>query len=85
VAAPKTSAPSKANMPPSKRQTLAKKGQAVPDKKSGGRFPITNAADLKRAIAAIGRAKPEDKDKIKNYIRRRAKELGLTNMIPSSW
>lgn len=77
--------PTKANLPPSQRKTLAKKGKAVPDKNSGGRFPITNGDDLKRAIQAVGRAKPGDQAKIKAFIKRRAKELGLSNMIPSSW
>ncbi len=79
------SAKSKADMPPSDRKKLAAKGKAVPDKKAGGRFPITDEDSLKRAIQAIGRAKPEDRDKIRRYIIRRAKELGLLNLIPSSW
>jgi hypothetical protein len=68
------------------RRKLAGQGKAMPDPGgSGGRFPIRNRDDLAKAIRAIGRAKPEDRAKIKAFIIRRAKALGLSNMIPSSW
>jgi len=62
-----------------KRKAMAKRHTAMPD----GSFPIANAEDLRNAIQAIGRAK--DPDKVKAHIRRRAKALGLTSLIPESW
>lgn len=69
------------------RKRLAKSGKAMPDSGtgSGGRFPIRNRADLQKAIRAVGRARPEDRDKVRRYIMRRARELGLSNLIPDSW
>lgn len=69
------------------RKKLAKTGKAMPDSGtgSGGRFPIRNAADLKKAIKAVGRARPEDRDKVRAFIKRRAAALGLSNLIPDSW
>ena len=61
------------------RGKLADEGKALP----GGGFPIKNAADLKNAIRAIGRAK--DPAAAKALIRRRAKDLGREDLIPSSW
>lgn len=76
--------------PPFKtRKKLAAQGKALPEKadttSSGGRFPIRNAADLTKAIQAVGRAKPEDRDSVKRFIVKRAKALGLESKIPSSW
>jgi hypothetical protein len=69
------------------RKRLVKSGKAMPDSGtgSGGRFPIRNASDLRKAIKAVGRARPEDRDKVRRYIMRRARELGLSNLIPDSW
>lgn len=61
------------------REKLADKGQALPD----GSFPIANVGDLKNAIRAIGRAK--DPAKAKAHIKRRAKALGQSQLIPDSW
>lgn len=61
------------------REKLAKKGVALPD----GSFPIATSKDLKNAIKAAGRAK--DKDKAKSHIKKRAKALSLTNLIPKEW
>jgi hypothetical protein len=80
--------PSKATMPTSERSALAAKGKAMPDKSgSGGRFPITNRDDLIRAIRAVGRAKggEEGRRTVRRYIMRRARELGLANLIPDNW
>lgn len=63
----------------SQRQTLADKGQAMPS----GAFPIRNRADLAKAIMAIGRAK--DPQAARRWIIRRARELGATDLLPSSW
>lgn len=71
------------------RKSLAKQGKAMPDtgQGTGGRFPIRNRADLQKAIKAVGRASggEEGRRKVRRFIMRRARELGLTNLIPSSW
>lgn len=61
------------------RKKLADKGQALPD----GSFPIANVGDLKNAIRAIGRAK--DPAKAKAHIKKRAKALGQSGLIPDTW
>lgn len=61
------------------REALADKGKAMPD----GSYPIANENDLKNAIQAYGRAK--DKPGVKRHIKRRAKELGRTDLIPDAW
>jgi hypothetical protein len=61
------------------RKKLASKGQAMPD----GSYPIANEEDLRNAIQAIGRAK--DPAAVKRHIRKRARALGLTDLIPDSW
>lgn len=61
------------------REAMAKEGQAMPD----GSFPIKDEADLRNAIQAHGRAK--DIDAAKAHIKKRAKELGLEEMIPEEW
>jgi hypothetical protein len=69
------------------RKKLAKQGKALPDSGtgSGGRFPIRNEADARKAIKAIGRVRPEDRAKVISFIKRRLRELGLTRLIPDSW
>lgn len=61
------------------RKKLASKGEAMPD----GSFPIPDVMSLKRAIKAIGRAK--DPEAVKAHIKRRAKALGATDLIPDDW
>lgn len=61
------------------RRSAASRGQALPD----GSFPIANTSDLKNAIRAIGRAK--NPASAKAHIRRRARALGATNLLPDSW
>lgn len=62
------------------RQMAEEKGQALP----GGRFPIRNRADLENAIRAVGRAKGSH-DAVRRFIIKRAKALGLSDLIPSNW
>lgn len=72
----------------STRRSLAKSGKAMPDPEgSGGRFPIRNRADLLKAIRAVGRAKGGEagRRKVRRFIMRRARELGLSHLIPDSW
>jgi hypothetical protein len=62
-----------------KRKQMADRGTAMPD----GSYPIADEEDLRNAIQAIGRAK--DPDAVKRHIRKRARALGLTDLIPDSW
>lgn len=66
-------------IPPAKREKLAKAGKALPD----GSYPIENVADLKRAIAAYGRAK--NKAATRRHIAKRARALGKADLIPDRW
>lgn len=61
------------------RQRLAKSGEAMPD----GSYPIVTRQDLENAIQAIGRAK--NPDAAKAHIVKRAKALGLPELIPDEW
>lgn len=61
------------------REAMADEGYALPD----GSYPIKDEADLKNAIQAFGRAK--DKEAAKAHIMKRAKKLGLEDMIPENW
>lgn len=63
------------------RKKLAGQGAALKD----GSFPIRNVADLKNAIQAFGRADENKKSLVKAHIKRRAKALGATNLIPEGW
>jgi len=62
-----------------KRKDAAKKGEAMED----GSFPIHDKRDLEKAIKAIGRAK--DPSKAKRHIKKRAKALNATGMLPDDW
>jgi hypothetical protein len=61
------------------RKKLALNKEAMPD----GSYPIRNSADLKNAIQAYGRA--SDKPAVKEWIKKRAIELGLSDLIPEDW
>lgn len=61
------------------RRRHAQRGQALPD----GSFPITNRQDLLDAIKLAGHAK--DPAKARRFIIRRARQLGLSDLIPDSW
>jgi DNA-binding ferritin-like protein len=63
------------------RESLAKKGQALPD----GSFPIENAEDLENAIKAFGRASLKKQQAVKAHIAKRAKALGKQELIPKGW
>lgn len=58
---------------------MADHGLALPD----GSYPIKDEADLKNAIQAYGRAK--DKERAKAHIIKRARALGLADLIPEEW
>jgi hypothetical protein len=61
------------------RGKLAKKGYALPD----GSFPIKNVSDLENAVQAYGRAK--DKTAARKHIRKRARALNRTDLVPDDW
>lgn len=65
------------------RRRAAGKGQAM----RGGRFPITNRADLQNAIHAVGRANGGEAGRraVRRFIISRARALGLSPMIHDSW
>lgn len=63
------------------RDIAAKKRQALPD----GSYPIRNEEDLKNAIQAFGRAKEEERGRVRRHIMRRAKALGKSDLIPEKW
>jgi hypothetical protein len=63
------------------RDKMASKGTAMPD----GSFPIPDKDALRRAIQSFGRAKASAKAAVKAHIKRRAKALGATDMLPSDW
>jgi ATP-dependent protease ClpP protease subunit len=61
------------------RERLAGEGKALPD----GSYPIVDREDLENAIQAIGRAK--DPEAAKRHIKKRARALGLEELIPEGW
>ena len=61
------------------RKDMAEKGWALPD----GSYPIADVTDLKNAIQAIGRA--ADPAKARAHIKKRAKALGESDLIPENW
>lgn len=61
------------------RRQMAAKGQAM----KGGGFPIPNKSHLGKAIHAYGRAK--NKVAARAHIKKRAKALNASHMLPSSW
>lgn len=71
------------------REAARKKGAAMPAKPGGKpRYPTPNVAYLKKAIRAVGRARPntpEEHAKVRRYLIRRARALGASHLIPSSW
>lgn len=61
------------------RRQMAAKGQAM----KGGGFPIPDKSHLGKAIHAYGRAK--NKVATRAHIKKRAKALNASHMLPSSW
>jgi hypothetical protein len=61
------------------RRRMAAEGQAMPD----GSFPIADEADLRNAIQSVGRA--ANYEAAKRHIIRRARALGLTEILPEDW
>lgn len=72
------------------RVQMAKDGEAIPVKDAdgeivNGRYPIADKGDLEDAVSSFGRAKDADKDQVKAFIKRRAKALDATDLIPDNW
>ena len=61
------------------RERLASSGAALSD----GSYPIVNRGDLENAIQAYGRA--SNKGAVKEHIMRRARALGLEELLPKAW
>jgi len=61
------------------RRTMAESGMAMPD----GSFPIANGGDLQNAIQSVGRA--ANYAAAKEHIIRRARALGMMDMLPEDW
>ena len=49
-----------------------------------GSYPIVTVKDLKNAIQAFGRT-GENKAATKAHIKKRAKALGKTDLLPDNW
>lgn len=62
-----------------RREEYSKQGMAMPD----GSYPIRDVGDLKNAIQACGRAK--NILAAKRHIKKRARALGRTDLLPSNW
>lgn len=69
----------KADFSAAQRRRMAEQDVAMPD----GSFPIRNRGDLQNAIQSFGRAK--NPAAAKAHIKRRARALGLDDMIPEMW
>jgi peptidoglycan hydrolase-like protein with peptidoglycan-binding domain/phage head maturation protease len=63
------------------RRRAAKDDAALPD----GSYPIRSEQDLRNAVSAYGRAKPEDRAKVRAHIMRRARAIGHPELIPDDW
>ena len=61
------------------RERMARQGTAMRD----GSFPNADEAYLRNAIQSVGRA--GDYDAAKRHIIRRARALGLTQLLPEDW
>lgn len=61
------------------RKRLAKQGKAMSD----GGYPIRNREDLVNAVRAYGRG--NNKEEVKKWIKKRAKELDAEQYLPDDW
>lgn len=61
------------------RKRLAREGKAMPD----GGYPIRNREDLVNAVRAYGRG--NNKEEVKKWIKKRAKELDAEQYLPDNW
>jgi hypothetical protein len=49
------------------------------------RFRIENPQQLADAIRALGRVAAADRPRVRRFIMRRARAMGLSNRIPDTW
>lgn len=63
------------------RKRMAKAGTALPD----GSFPIATKDDVRKAVAAFGRANPAKRAAVKARIIKRARQLGAMDAVPDKW
>ena len=61
------------------RKRLARQGKAMSD----GGYPIRNREDLVNAVRAYGRG--NNKEEVKKWIKKRAKELDAEQYLPDNW
>jgi HK97 family phage prohead protease len=66
-------------------EALGKAGKAFKNPDGHYSYPIDNAADLKNAVQALGRASAAVRDEVKAYIKKRAGELKATSELPEDW
>jgi hypothetical protein len=59
------------------RMKAAREGKALQD----GSYPIRDRTELARAISAFGRAPAAHRSALRALIRRRARELGATDLL----
>lgn len=72
--------PVKRDFSTQQREDAAEQGHALDD----GSYPIKNEEDLRNAIRLAGHGNA-GKARIRAHIRRRARALGLTHLIPDEW
>jgi hypothetical protein len=81
----KVAEPDAAKISDDARDAAGAAGQAIDLGQDHPSYLIRNVADLKKAIQAFGRSNPEDRDKLKAFIVKRAKALGKPDLIPDGW
>jgi hypothetical protein len=69
------------HIPAESREKAAAKGQTAYDHS----FPIRNKDELRRAIAAYGRAPADKRALLRRFILARAKALGAMDLVPEAW
>lgn len=65
-------------------RALGAKGHAMSTGDGEYDYPIDDAEDLGRAVKAVGRG-GADHDKIRAYVIRRARAMGMSDQIPDNW
>jgi HK97 family phage prohead protease len=63
------------------KKAAAKTGHAMPN----GSYKIENTTDLSNAIGLVGHSKDYSKEQVMAHIKKRARALGASHMIPTSW
>lgn len=66
------------------KQKMLAKGHAIKNADGEASYPIEDEEDLKNAVHAVGRG-GADHDAIRKYVIGRAKDLGLSDLIPDNW